>query len=227
MEETNLIKFDISNSVKKFVSLLFIFDLFIFWFLILALGRSWEGVELLRTLWICPIKTHWFVRFRQWVVIIFGLSRLSNVGNYKGCLLLHYWEKVAFNDWVHVDLARQVLLQLKLVADPQQFVLLLAQDVLDNIEQFSLPKMHKSIQHFQRVFIRYHIREEAQEGVRKQGLQDYLARLKVNIEQALFLRQPALNFFHKRVELFHSIGVHESPLWNFCEAVCRLVGLWH
>ena len=60
--------------------------------------------------------------------------------------------------------------------------------------------------------IREHVREQAEEGVGQEGLQDDLSRLKVNVEEAFGVAEPIFNFLDEGLQLTHAICVEESPL---------------
>ena len=57
-----------------------------------------------------------------------------------------------------------------------------------------------------------HIREQAEEWVSQESLQDYLSRLKVNVEEALGVAEPIFNFLDESLQLTHAVSVEESPL---------------
>ena len=115
-----------------------------------------KSQKLLGTLRISPVKAHRLLRFRQFIVLgsfLIWMSRWSRIwwghlrDDQRG-LFKHFREKVTFNDWIHVYLSGEVLLQLKLVADSQQFILLFLQYILHNVQKFPLAEMDKTVEDF-------------------------------------------------------------------------------
>ena len=59
-------------------------------------------------------------------------------------------------------MSSKVLLKLECVTNVQEFVLLVFENIFDDFEHSFLAKVNKTVEDFEGVLIRYHVREQAE-----------------------------------------------------------------
>ena len=86
------------------------------------------------------------------------------------------------------------------------------EDTLNDLDERLLPKVNKAVKDHQGLLVRDHVREETEEGVRQEGFQHDISRLKVNIQVAFSGEEPIFDIPDKCGQFFHAVCVKEAPL---------------
>lgn len=87
------------------------------------------------------------------------------------------------------------------------------QNVLNNVQKRPLPELNEAIEYLERVNVGNHVRKEAQKWVGQECFKHDLSRLKVDIKEALRVKEPLLDILDEGIKLAHALSVAKTPLW--------------